>query len=233
METPIKRSLRQALQYLSTTVGSLLLLPGSIHAAELHPPEKLRYELGVSEERHAGYARVRVTLLGNGAQPIYQGSVLSVNGHALQEQALRKQGVWYTANIPLAEHYAFAYVLSTGATAMTHLEKSRAFHAALPTSISISQGASIAYTLGEESGSSSVVLEIKPLQQTIDPMNRQTLRLEPLRNGQFLRVEPSSWSTLRPGSAEMNAIHYAKPYREGKISSRFAAYYRATVNITE
>jgi len=196
----------------------------------LYPPEKLRFELGVAEEKSVRHARVRVTLLGNGAQPTYPGSQLTVNGRTLQEKPLSKQGVWYSAEVPLAESYEFAYTLSGGQSVMAHRQSARAFSAELPAEVSRSQGLRLPFLLEPPSTDDGFELEFRPEQAMRDP---RAIRFKPTVEDGRLIVPSAELARLPPGPASLLVGWYSGTARKGAVSSRHAVLYRRQVVVND
>lgn len=197
----------------------------------LHPPGRLKFELGVAEEQTAGHARVRVTLLGNGAQPKYPGSQLTVNGQALEEKPLSKQGVWYTAEVPLAPTYDFAFSLADGQTVMSHRQTARTFSTQMPAKVSRSQGLQLPFLLKPALPTDGIELEFRPERLTgNDP---RTLRVKPrLEEGRLL-VVAADLLLLPSGPADLLVGMYGGTSRQGAISLRYAVLHRGRVMVTD
>lgn len=197
----------------------------------LHPPDRLKYELGVAEEQTSGHARVRVTLLGNGAQPKYPGSRLTVNGHALEEKPLSKQGVWYTAEVPLAPTYDFAFNLADGHTVMAHRQTARTFSTQLPAEVSRSRGVQLPFLLKPALPTDGIELEFRP-ERPMDGDSR-TLRVKPRLEEGRLIVAAADLLRLPSGPADLLVGLYGGTSRQGAISLRYAVLHRGRVVVTD
>lgn len=106
----------------------------------LHPLERITLEFTVTEQRATGLAQVTVAIRGNGYQPQHPGSQLRVNGRVLQEAPLAKQGVWYKAELPVADVYELVYAPAAPAAALGLRLPSREFRPVLPERVARSQG---------------------------------------------------------------------------------------------
>lgn len=194
----------------------------------LHPPSRLKFSLGVSEEMSVGHARVRVTVLGNGAQRIYPGSRLMVNGVPLQEVPHSKQGVWYQAEVPLAPGYDVTFTTSEGQSLLEHRVIARTFSAHVPETITLAQDLKIPFVLTPAHPGDAISLEFRPDRPMGD---LRALRVDPrVEEGQLI-VPAVEISRLPPGPVALLVGLYGANSRQGAVDTRYAVLHRTTIRV--
>ena len=225
----VKLSLRRSFLRATAFCPTLMLTPMA-HSSEdvLSPPSRLKYELSVSEEMSSGHARVRVTLVGNGAQRTYPGSRLLVNGAALQEKPHSKQGVWYQAEVPLAPAYDLTFTTAEGQTLVAHRETARTFSAQVPKSLVLAQGLQIPFLLTPAQAGDVIELEFRPERPMGDT---RALRVKPRVEAGRLIVPAGELASLPLGTATLLVGLYGANSRQGAVSSRYAALLRTTIKV--
>lgn len=225
---PLMRRRRFSLA--SSFFPTLMLTPMMANSSEevLHLPSRLKFELGVSEEFSAGHARVRVTLLGNGAQRMYPGSHLTVNGVALEEKPLSKQGVWYVAEVPLSPTYDFSFTAADGQSLLAHREAARTFNAQVPKALVLAQGLQIPFLLSPALPGDVIELEFRPERPMGEP---RALRVKPRLEEGHLIVPASELVRLPMGPAALLVGLYGANSRQGAVSMRYAVLRRVTITV--